>query len=109
MPEAVETKWPVLARHEQAVEWLRIWIDLVRAPRTIDAYARGLAEYLQVCETGGDRPAGRDPGAGGGVCAGVDVAAESARRQCGGVGLGVGVGERDPAAASISYVESGCS
>lgn len=39
-------KWPVLARHELAVGWLRVWIDLGRAPRTIDAYARGLAEYL---------------------------------------------------------------
>jgi integrase/recombinase XerD len=48
--EAMETKWPVLARHERAMEWLRIWIDLGRAPRTIDAYTRGLAEYLQVCE-----------------------------------------------------------
>ena len=56
MPEAVETKWPVLGRHERAVEWLRIWIDLGRAPRTIDAYARGLAEYLQVCEREGIDP-----------------------------------------------------
>jgi transposase len=31
---------------------------------------------------------------------GLPVAAESARHQCGGVGLGVGAGERDPAAAS---------
>jgi integrase/recombinase XerD len=43
-------KWPVLRRHEQAAEWLSIWADLGRAPRTIDAYARGLAEYLEVCE-----------------------------------------------------------
>ena len=50
MPEAVEMKWPVLTRHDRAVEWLRIWTDLGRAPRTIDAYSRGLAEYLQVCE-----------------------------------------------------------
>jgi integrase/recombinase XerD len=56
MPEAVETKWPVLTRHERAMEWLRIWIDLGRAPRTIDAYARGLAEYLQVCEREGIDP-----------------------------------------------------
>jgi integrase/recombinase XerD len=56
MPEAVETKWPVLARHEQALEWLRIWTDMGRAPRTIDAYARGLAEYLQVCEREGIDP-----------------------------------------------------
>ncbi|MEV7595851.1 site-specific integrase [Kitasatospora sp. NPDC089797] len=43
-------KWPVLGRHEQAATWLTIWTDLGRAPRTIDAYARGLAEYLVMCE-----------------------------------------------------------
>ena len=43
-------------RHERAAEWLRIWADLGRAPRTIDAYARGLAEYLQVCEREGVDP-----------------------------------------------------
>ncbi|MFJ1551108.1 hypothetical protein [Streptomyces sp. NPDC088246] len=43
-------KWPVLGRHEQAATWLTIWTDLGRAPRTIDAYARGLAEYLLMCE-----------------------------------------------------------
>ena len=46
----MEDKWPVLGRNEQAAEWLRVWVDLGRAPRTIDAYARGLAEYLQMCE-----------------------------------------------------------
>jgi integrase/recombinase XerD len=49
-------KWPVLARHERAIEWLGIWADLGRAPRTIDAYARGLAEYLLVCEREGIDP-----------------------------------------------------
>jgi hypothetical protein len=49
-------KWPVLVRHERAAEWLRIWADLGRAPRTIDAYARGLAEYLQACERDGIDP-----------------------------------------------------
>jgi integrase len=43
-------KWPVLGRHEQAAVWLQIWTDLGRAPRTIDAYARGMAEYLLMCE-----------------------------------------------------------
>ncbi|MFG2919810.1 tyrosine-type recombinase/integrase [Kitasatospora sp. NPDC048298] len=43
-------KWPVLGRHKQAAVWLQIWADLGRAPRTIDAYARGLTEYLQLCE-----------------------------------------------------------
>ena len=49
-------KWPVLGRHELAAGWLRIWTDLGRAPRTIDAYARGLAEYLDVCEREGVDP-----------------------------------------------------
>lgn len=42
-------KWQVTGRHERAAEWLGVWIDLGRAPRTIDAYARGLAEYPLVC------------------------------------------------------------
>src|SRR5215469_11843181 len=49
-------KWPVLGRHERAAEWLSIWADLGRAPRTIDAYARGLAEYLEACERSGVDP-----------------------------------------------------
>ena len=56
MAEALVAKWPVFGRHERAVEWLRIWTDMGRAPRTIDAYARGLAEYLQVCEREGIDP-----------------------------------------------------
>src|SRR6266511_375536 len=52
----LEAKWPVLGRHARAVEWLRIWADLGRAPRTIDAYARGLAEYLEACERAGVDP-----------------------------------------------------
>lgn len=50
-------KWPVLGRHAQAAVWLQIWGDLGRAPRTIDAYARGLAEYLLMCEHEGVDPA----------------------------------------------------
>lgn len=49
-------RWPVFGRHEQAAMWLQIWTDLGRAPRTIDAYARGLAEYLLVCEREGVDP-----------------------------------------------------
>jgi integrase/recombinase XerD len=52
----LKEKWPVLGRHERAAEWLRVWTDLGRAPRTIDAYARGLAEYLLVCEREGIDP-----------------------------------------------------
>lgn len=46
----------MLARHERAAAWLQVWIDLGRAPRTIDAYARGLAEYLTACEREGIDP-----------------------------------------------------
>jgi hypothetical protein len=52
----LDEKWPVLRRHERASEWLQIWIDPGRAPRTIDAYARGVAEYLLVCEREGIDP-----------------------------------------------------
>jgi integrase/recombinase XerD len=48
--------WPALARCERAAEWLQIWADLGRAPRTIDAYARGLGEYLEACERDGIDP-----------------------------------------------------
>lgn len=44
----LKEKWPILGRHEQAVAWLQVWQDLGRAPRTIDAYARGVAEYLEL-------------------------------------------------------------
>ncbi len=49
-------RWPVLAEQERAAEWLQVWADLGRAPRTIDAYARGLAEYLTVCQRKGVDP-----------------------------------------------------
>jgi integrase/recombinase XerD len=56
MDAALSGKWPVLVRHERAAEWLGIWAGLGRAPRTIDAYARGLAEYLEACERDGADP-----------------------------------------------------
>lgn len=46
----------MLSRHERAVEWLTVWANLGRAPRTIDAYARGLSEYLLTCERDGIDP-----------------------------------------------------
>ena len=49
-------KWPVLGRHEKAAEWLQVWSDLGRAARTIDAYGRGLSEFLVVCERTGVDP-----------------------------------------------------
>jgi integrase/recombinase XerD len=52
----MQQKWPVLARHVHAAAWLQVWADTGRAPRTIDAYARGLAEYLHSCERAGVDP-----------------------------------------------------
>ena len=75
-------EWPVFGRHEQAATWLRIWTDLGRASRTIDAYARGLAEYLLLCEreqvdpVTANRPMSR-------LHAGADPAAEPAARERG--------------------------
>lgn len=51
-----DEKWPVLSRHEKAAEWLQVWSDLGRAARTIDAYGRGLSEFLLVCEREGIDP-----------------------------------------------------
>jgi integrase/recombinase XerD len=52
----LEEKWPELARHDRAAEWLQVWTDIGRAPRTIDAYARGLVEYLVMCDREGIDP-----------------------------------------------------
>jgi len=99
-------KWPVIGRHERAAEWLGVWVDLGRAPRTIDAYARGLAEYLLVCERDGIDPIAANR---------LHVAAfvkELAMRPSRGGRTWSGwtrcrAVERDAAAAAISYVESG--
>ncbi len=42
-------RWPTLARCPEALEWMRVQADLGLAPRTLEAYARGLADYLTVC------------------------------------------------------------
>ena len=52
----VEQRWPVLARHRHASAWLQVWVDMGRAPRTIDAYSRALAEFLYSCERAGVDP-----------------------------------------------------
>lgn len=49
----VVARWPVLARHELAVEWLEMQVDLGRAPRTVEAYARAVVDYVGFCETTG--------------------------------------------------------
>ncbi|MEV5205460.1 hypothetical protein [Streptomyces sp. NPDC053720] len=49
-------KWPAFRRHDQAAACFQIWSDLGRAPRTIEAYACGLGEYLLLCERSGVAP-----------------------------------------------------
>ena len=49
-------RWPAIARQPEAVAWLQVQADLGMSPRTIDAYGRGLAEYLSVCEREGIEP-----------------------------------------------------
>lgn len=43
----------IIRRPTIAPDELQVWSDLGRATRTIDAYGRGLAEFLMVCEREG--------------------------------------------------------
>ena len=43
-------RWPVLSTCSEAMNWLEIQTNLGLAPRTIEAYARGLADYFAVCD-----------------------------------------------------------
>jgi len=47
---ALADRWPVLAACTDALTWLQIQANLGLAPRTIEAYARGLSDYLTVCD-----------------------------------------------------------
>ena len=49
-------RWPAFGNCPEAIAWLRIQADLGLAPRTIEAYARGLADYLAVCQHDGCDP-----------------------------------------------------
>jgi site-specific recombinase XerD len=49
-------RWPKLASCREALRWLSIQQDLGLAPRTIEAYARGLTDFLAVCEQQGFDP-----------------------------------------------------
>ena len=53
---AIAARWPALARCGTASTWLRVQADLGLAARTIEAYARGLADYLEVCAREGIEP-----------------------------------------------------
>ena len=43
-------RWPSLGACPLAVRWLELQQDLGRSPRTIEAYARSLVDYLGFCE-----------------------------------------------------------
>lgn len=49
-------RWPMLVQCPEALEWLRVQADLGLATRTLEAYARGLADYLAVCLREGLNP-----------------------------------------------------
>jgi site-specific recombinase XerD len=53
---AITARWPALAQCREASTWLQVQADLGLAPRTIEAYARGLADYLGVCAHEGIDP-----------------------------------------------------
>jgi integrase len=42
-------RWPALAGCPEAVAWLQLQRDLQRAPRTLEAYGRAVADYLAFC------------------------------------------------------------
>lgn len=58
----LQDRWPIVAAHPAAMAWLSIRADLGLAARTIDAYARGLSDYLRFCAQSAIDPvtAGRD-------------------------------------------------
>jgi integrase/recombinase XerD len=46
---ALRERWAMVAAVPEAADWLRIQADLGLSPRTIEAYARGLTDYLVMC------------------------------------------------------------
>ena len=51
--EASPSVGPSLASHPTAIRWLVLQQDLGRSPRTVEAYARSLADYLGFCDRAG--------------------------------------------------------
>ncbi|MDQ6669190.1 MAG: hypothetical protein M3069_00225 [Chloroflexota bacterium] len=49
-------RWAAVARRPIAAAWLKLQVQLGLAPRTIDAYGRGLADYLTFCGRDGIDP-----------------------------------------------------
>jgi integrase/recombinase XerD len=53
IPENIAYRWPALASTPIAVRWLALQLDVGRSPRTVQAYARSLVDYLAWCERAG--------------------------------------------------------
>jgi hypothetical protein len=53
---ALAQRWPIVAACPDALVWLQVQADLGLAPRTVEAYARGLTDYLAVCGREGIDP-----------------------------------------------------
>src|SRR6267143_3131400 len=49
-------RWPVVDACSEALDWLKVQTALGLAPRTIEAYARGLTDYLVICSRDGVDP-----------------------------------------------------
>jgi integrase/recombinase XerD len=49
-------RWPAIASCSDALSWLQIQVDLGLSPRTVEAYARALTDYLTVCRRDGIQP-----------------------------------------------------
>jgi integrase/recombinase XerD len=49
-PEGIAERWPALASHSMAIRWLVLQQDIGRPPRTVEAYARSLVDYLGWCD-----------------------------------------------------------
>lgn len=57
---SVKERWPVLGAVPEAADWLGVQADLGLSPRTIDAYARGLTDYLTFCAREQSEPLAAD-------------------------------------------------
>jgi integrase/recombinase XerD len=49
-PDGIASRWPTLASNPTAIGWLLLQVDLGRSPRTVEAYARSLVDYLGWCD-----------------------------------------------------------
>ena len=49
-PEPMAERWPALASCPTAIGGLALQRDLGRSPRTVQAYARSLVDYLAFCD-----------------------------------------------------------